>query len=198
MKSKVFIIVLVTVCYFWCIVPGAKGKTFTLSDDDLMSLDSYLYADVNDSNEPKIADKRDVPGPGVEFDIFFPRDNKTNNVVKYVSCEDRGEGVIVDINVHDYNAFALKFTLVAVDGNSEPNTGGILIVGALAGSCYRPESISLIQGESATAVSVTSVSLEKTATIGFDIHKFVPKGWNPEGTTVTVLIEPAPDAEVPP
>src|SRR4030042_2280081 len=146
-KKTIFAFIIIIVVCLSPAMPWTEGKTFTLCDDDLMLLDSYLDIDPNDPNAPKVVDKRDVSGSGVEFDIYFPKDNKKNNSVKYVSCEYRGEGILVDINVPDYNAFALKFTLVAVDGSSEPNTGGLLVVGALAGPAYRPEVISLIKGE---------------------------------------------------
>lgn len=204
MREKVILtLVRVVVCYLWCAVPSVMGRSFTLSDDDLMSLDSYVNnADPNSPSVPKIVSKRDVPGPGVEFDIYFPKDNKKNNSVGYVSCKYRGAGTLVDVNIQDYNSFALKFTLVSVDGNSTPNTGGLLVVGALVNTgyswAYRPEVIGFVQDESATAVSITETDADKISIIGFEIHKLTPNGWNPEGTTITVRIEPAPDAEIPP
>jgi hypothetical protein len=197
MKRKVISIIAAAVCCLWPAVPGAAGKTFTLSDDDLMSLDTY-----QSPNLSKIVDKRDVSGPGVEFDIYFHKYGEKYGSIEYVSRKREGEEVLVDINVQDYNAFALQFTLVAVDGNNEPNTGGRLVVGALVNAgytyAYRPEAISFVQGQSNTAVSITETDADKIWIVGFTAYITEPDGWDPNGTTVTVLIKPAPDAEVPP
>ena len=164
---------------------------FTLSDEDIMSLD--VYQDSNpkyDPNVPKIIAQRDVPGPGVEFDIYFPSDNKskTNYSLGYVSCGNRGKGALVDIDVNDFDAFALKFTLISIDGRNDPNAGGTLLVGALINSGYshafRPEYISF--EKEVEAVSVTKTDAEKTSIIGFEIYKSSPEGWSPKGNTVTV------------
>jgi hypothetical protein len=195
MKKNVIFTLIAAACCLWYAVPSALGRSFTLSDDDLMSLDAYQNNDPNhDPNAPKIVSVRDVPGPGVEFDIYFPKDNKKNNSVEYVSCKNSGKGTLVDIDVNDFDAFALKFTLIAVDGKNNLNAGGMLVVGALMGGAYRPECISFSMGDE--VISITSFSAPKISIIGFDVHKLTPNGWNPQGNTVTIRVEAAPNSEM--
>jgi hypothetical protein len=178
------------------------GSMFTLSDEDLMSLDVYFGSNPKyDPNVPKIVAQRDVSGPGVEFDIYFPTDNKnkSNYVLTYVSCDNHGKGTLVGIDVNDFDAFALKFTLIAVDGKNDPNVGSPLIVGALVNAGYThsicPEYISLAKKNE--VVSIVKTDAEKTSIIGFIIYKSSPDGWSPQGNTVTIRIEAAPNAQIP-
>ena len=177
------------------------GRIFTLSDEDLMALD--VYQDSNpkyDPNVPKIVAQRDISGPGVEFDIYFPPDNKRkdNYALAYVSCNNRGKGTLVGIDVNDFNAFALKFTLISIDGKNDINSGGTLLVGALVNAGYshafRPECISFAKG--VEAVSITKTDAEKTSIIGFEVYKSSPDGWSPQGNTITIPIEATPGAEI--
>jgi len=180
------------------------GRMFTLSDEDLMALD--VYQDSNpkyDPNVPKIVAKRDISGPGVEFDIYFPPTNnkrKDNYVLTYVSCDNRGEGTLVGIDVNDFDAFALKFTLIAIDGKNDIDAGGTLIVGALVNSGYshgfQSEYISFAKGNE--AISITKTDAEKTSIIGFIVYKLPsPDGWSPQGNMVTIRVEAAPNAQIP-
>jgi hypothetical protein len=182
-------------------------KAFTLSDADLMSLDWYLdYCAPDDPNAARITAKRDVAGPGVEFDVHFPGKNKSNcrsRLVEYVSCDRGGESTLVGIDVNDYKMFALKFTLVAVDGNSSPDAGGLLGVGALingrhSGPIYSTNIISFMQEHETSVVSSIPVYIEKISVIGIAVYQADTMGWNPAGTTVTVQVEAAPNAEIPP
>jgi len=178
------------------------GRMFTLSDEDLMALD--VYQDSNpkyDPNVPRIVAQLDISGPGVEFDIYFPPDNKRkdNYILTYVSCNNRGDGALVGIDVNDFDAFALKFTLIAIDGENDPNAGGTLIVGALVNSGYshsfRPEYISFAKRNE--AISITKTDAEKTSIIGFTVYKSSPDGWSPQGNTVTIRVEAAPNGQIP-
>ena len=197
MKSILFSTVLTGVCILLTSAYSAAARTFTLSDADLMSLDVYLNSNPKiDPNAPGIVAKRDIPGTGVEFDIYFPPDNKSknNNSLTYVSCNNRGQGALVGIDINDFDAFALKFTLISVDGRNDVDAGGMLMVGAFLNGAYRPEDISFKQGDE--TISITKNHVEKTSTIGFEAHKFTPDGWNPQGNTVTIRIEAAPNAEI--
>ena len=159
-----------------------------------MLLDTYKSGDPeNDPNAPKIIAKRDIPGPGVEFDIYFPPDNMRNNGIEYVSCVDRGQQKLNGIDVNDFDAFALKFTLIAVDGKSQINAGGMLVVGAFINGAYRPECISFAKGDE--VISTTGKFSKKISIIGFDVHKSTPEGWNPQGNIVTIRVEAAPNAQ---
>lgn len=198
MKSILFSTVLTGVCILLTSAYPAAARTFTLSDADLMSLD--VYQDSNpekDSNAPSITAKRDIPGPGVEFDIHFPPDNKSknNHSLTYVSCNNRGQGALVGIDINDFDAFALKFTLISVDGRNDVDAGGMLMVGAFLNGAYRPECISFKQGDE--TISITADNAKKISIIGFEANKFTPDGWNPQGNTVTIRVEAAPNAEIP-
>ena len=188
----------------WASVPAAMGRSFTHSDADLMSLDWYLNFSANDDpNLPKVLDKRDVAGPGVEFDIYFPRNVKDKHQtrgISYVSCTYGGQGTLTGVDVNDYKMFALKFTLVAVDGNSSPDTGGLLNVGALINGGdkwgYSPEVISFMQDHKTSAISSTSTDADKISIIGITVYKVSPIGWNPEGNVVTIKVEADPNSEI--
>jgi len=194
-KKVIFALAWVAACFLLCAVSSAIERSFTLSDDALMSLDIYQGTDPNiDPNYPVIVEKRDIVGPGVEFDIYFPPDNRHNNVMEYISCKNRGEGTLVDIDVNDFDAFALKFTLIAIDGKSDVNAGGMLTVGALVDGAYRPECISFSEGDE--VISITGNNAQKTSVIGFHIHKLTPDGWNVQGNTVTIRVEAAPNSEI--
>ncbi len=207
-KQVVTTIVVAAICVLWLSASEVMGwsyTSFTLSDADLMSLDWYLdYCAPDDSNAARIVAKRDIPVPGVEFDVHFAKKNKTNcrsRMVEYVSCDRGGESALAGIDVNDYKMFALKFTLVAVDGNSSPDSGGLLIVGALISNrhnsmTYSTNVISLMRDHKTSVVSSTPVDIDKISVIGVAIYEMDPIGWNPEGTTVTLRIEAAPRAEV--
>ncbi len=181
-----------------------ESQSFTLSDADLMSLDWYTDSRAPaDPNVARIVAKRDIPGLGVEFDIYFPKGKKDVGPtygVEYVSSKRGGEGTLAGIDVNDYSAFALKFSLVAVDGNSSPGAGGELVVGAMIDSgyswAYRPEVISFAEEQKTMVISSTATDTDKISIIGFTTHKMSPKGWNPNGTIVTLRVEAAPGAEV--
>jgi hypothetical protein len=189
--------------FFMSSVTGKEiDRMFTLSDEDLMAID--VYQDSNpkyDPNVPEIVAKRDIAGSGVEFDIYFPPDNKRKNnyALTYVSCSNRGKGVLVDIDINDFDAFALKFTLIAIDGKNDVDPNCRLVVGALVNSGYshsfQPQYISFAEG--GNAVSITKTDTEKTTIIGFMVYKSSPDGWSSQGNTVTIRIEAAPNAQIP-
>jgi hypothetical protein len=195
LKNTIWATTFVGIVFLSSAIGEDVKRMFTLSDDELMSIDVYQNSDPNnDPNAPFITAKRDISGPGVEFDIYFPPDNRHNNVMEYVSCKNRGKGTLVDIDVNDFDAFALRFTLIAVDGKSDINAGGLLGVGALVDGAYRPECISFAKGDE--VISITRNHVKKTSVIGFEVSKAIPDGWNPKGNTVTIRVEAAPKAEM--
>jgi len=60
----------------------AVAVNVTLSDTGLMSLDQYLPA--------TIVGRRDVPGPGVEFDVYFQSLEPGYRTMSCVSREGHG------------------------------------------------------------------------------------------------------------
>jgi len=174
----------------------AVAVNVTLSDTGLMLLD--LYLDV--PGTATIVDRRDVPGPGVEFDIYFSIVEPGYKTVKCVSWEGRGADSLAEIDVSMYDAFELKFTLLAVDGINTPGIGGTLIVGALIGPydsgahAFQSQGVDFLPDThyGTTAISSTPVRTNRISIIGFIayIPSSMEAGWNPSGTTVTLLVEP--------
>jgi hypothetical protein len=173
----------------------AITRSFTLSDEDLMLLDWHFGS----YSSSTVINKTDVPGPGVEFTIRFPDNTSKNYSITYVSCKSGSDGLLTGIDINDFDAFALKFTLLSVNDSNAPDAGGSLVVGALINMGYswgyRPEVISL-QPQRNTAVSLTATDANNISIIGFTAHFFEPQGWDPNGSTVKLLVEPAPNAEV--
>ena len=195
MRKKILLLKVVAILTLGLFGTLAIAENFTLSDDDLMLLDRHF----NCVSSSEVIYKTDTEGPGVEFDIHFPDTNSPNHLITYVSCKNGGEGLLTGIDISDYDAFALKFTLVSVNDSNLPDAGGTLVVGALINSpysyAYRPEGISLQPGRN-TAISSTKTDANNTSIIGFTAHFLTPDGWDPNGSTVRLLIEPAPDAEL--
>ncbi len=173
----------------------AMTKSFTLSDEDLMLLDWH-----NDRySSATVINKTDVPGPGVEFTIRFPDNTSKNNSVTYVSCKSGSDGLLTGADINDFDAFALKFTLLSVNDSNAPDAGGSLVVGALIDMGYswgyRPEIINL-QPQRNTAVSLTATDANEISIIGITAHFLEPQGWDPNGSTMKLLVEAAPNAEI--
>jgi hypothetical protein len=175
----------------------ATGQNFTLSDTGLVSLDWY-----HGHGNATITNQTNISGPGVLFYIHFPGNEQPDSVFRYLSCEYGGAGLLAGLNVSMYDAFELKFTIVSINGASTPDIGGLISVGSVIGpydgssSAYRPAWIDLVSGTpyDSTAISSTSVKTDRTSVLGILVWLFDPSDWNPSGTNLTLLVEPAPDA----
>jgi hypothetical protein len=174
--------------------------TLTLSADQLVFLDWCGKLQTG----AKVLKKRLVGGAGVEFDIYFPSNGPSNRSIKYVSSGRGGRGALVGVDIHEYTAFALKFTLISIDAAAGPDLAQELVVGAVIGPTatgqhYDYEPITLgFASEHTDGVSRTSVQTGKIRQIGIYVKMLNPEEWNPLGTVVTLLVEPVDDAvEVP-
>jgi len=168
----------------------ARATDATLSDAGLLSLDWC-----RPSGHAYVEACRDILGPGVEFDIRFPSNKGADDTLYLASTSLGGEGLLVGLDLSDYDNFALTVTLVAVDGQTSPEVGGALVVGALVydakGYHYRPEVVDMGRFHGATATSVTYLNhTVRQKGLGIQIRMFQPHRWSPEGNTVTILIEP--------
>ncbi len=195
MKKVIVILVLGLLSTVSC-TKGRKSNKFTLSDDDLMLLDRHLHH----NSMSEVIRKANVEGPGVEFEIYFPDHKSPNYSISYVSCTNGGEGLLTDIDIRDYKAFSLKFTLLSVNGSNSPDAAGSLVVGAMINSprsyAYRPEAVSL-KPQRNSAISTTKTDdANDTSIIGFTAYLFTTKGWDPNGSTIRLLIEAAPNSEI--
>ncbi len=185
-KQKMFFVIILVLLEL--MAPKASAIKLTLSDEGLMALDEYSWR--SPGLKATILEKRDIEGSGVEFDIYFPGNKHPDNSIYYVFSKQKLKDVFQGIDVASHDAFELKFTLISVDGNDSPDSGGILIVGALINGSYRPEAISLSGSKPRSVISTTGINTDRISLAGFTAHMLTPQGWDPNGTTVTLLIEP--------
>jgi len=179
------------------VAAAPKFTTVTLSAEQLMALDWAGRA----AGRAVIVQKRSV-GAGVEFDIRFPGAAAGVCTFDYTSSGAAGQGALAGLDVRAYQAFALKFTLVAVDGRSDPNFPLELPVGSVIGpagdgkvSSYEPVVLKL-SPEHATKIAKTPMHTGKIRVIGIHAHVANPKLWDTTGGVVTLRVEPAADAEI--
>jgi hypothetical protein len=176
------------------------SRTLTLSADQLVFLDWCGKLQTG----AKVFKKRLVGSAGVEFDIYFPDNSPGRRSIKYVSSGRGGQGALVGVDIHEYTAFALKFTLVSIDAAAGPEVPQELVVGAVIGPTatgrhytYEPVTLSFAS-EQTDGVSRTLVQTGKIRQIGIFVKMLNPEEWNPSGTVVTLRVEPVDDAvEVP-
>ncbi len=179
--------------------PAAALPTFTtvtLSAEQLMSLDWSGRA----AGRSTIVDKR-IVGSGVEFDIRFSGGAGVSSV-DYTSSGAAGQGVLAGLDVSAYQAFALKFTLVSIDGRNDPNFPVGIAAGAIIGpagdgrlSACEPAMLGF-SPEHATKVAATPMHTERIRMIGIHAHVVNPLAWDSHGGVVTLRVEPAADAQI--
>lgn len=173
----------------------ALAANFTLSDAGLMALD-WHDPDVDGS----VIARRDVAGPGVEFDIRFLSNQFPDGSIRFASTRYGGAGTLAGLDLSAFDNFVLSFTLLSINGTPSPGTNSALVVGALVydsanGYRYRPEVIDTGVNFPRSTTSITTIS--KTARqdgLGFDGHMFVRDNWSPAGATITLLVQPAAGA----
>lgn len=178
-------------------VVSPRFTTVTLSAEHLMSLDWAGRA----AGRAMIVEKRPA-GSGVEFDIRFPGNASGVCSMDYISSGAVGKGALAGIDVSAYQAMALKFTLVSVNGQSDPNfplelAAGAIIGPAGDGKLSACEPVTLGFGpQRATQVAKTPMRTGKTRVIGIHTHVANPQVWDIKGGVVTLRVEPAADAEI--
>lgn len=173
------------------------SKTLTLPKDQLLALDWHSPH----RRGGRIENKRSVAGSGVEFDIYFPSNHPSDNEVTYVSSGEGGLGTLAGSNIEGYERFALKFTLVSINGKTgAPEIGKKLILGALIGPTstgrlrtYQPVTLSL-DGTEKTAVSTTNIRTKKIYQIGFHAIMKNPSEWTDSPALVRLRVEPVDNA----
>lgn len=185
-------------------VPRADAVDFTLSDWALQQLDYDLSGDYEPDPTSEVLAVRDIPGPGVEFDIWYKSNTSwTDARFKRHSSSRAGAGTLVGLDVSAYEAFTLRFTLLAIDGEEIPLTDGWMTVGAVLGPTegghnwgYAPEEIGTAAGYPRSAISRTPVGSPIVEEIGITLASPPGEGWNPDGYVATVLITPPGGAVV--
>ncbi len=175
------------------------SDVLTLSSSQLMFLDwDGPYA-----SQPKVVKRRIVGDSAAEFDIHFPGNRPGNRSIDFVSSGLGGRSHLVGRNVSDYKTFALKFTLVSINGTAGSDTTLKLAVGALIGptidgkvSGYTPVTL-VGASERVTAISRTPVGKSTIYRIGVRAYMIEPENWDPAGSTVTIRVEPVQNATIP-
>jgi len=172
---------------------GSAGLILTLTEQQLILLDWHR----SNRGGARVEGKRPVGGPGVGFDIYFPSNTPGSCSLSFVSTGEGGRGSLVGTDVRGYDAFALKFTLVSINGRSDPALKQKLVAGAVIGPTaegrltgYEPVTLSLAASEK-TVTAKTPVSTDEIYEIGFHIHALNHDDWDASGSRVVLLVEPA-------
>jgi len=179
---------------------GSTGLILTLSEHQLILLDWHS----SNRRGARVEGKRPVGGPGVEFGIYFPSNSPGSCSLSFVSTGAGGRGSLVGTDVRGYDAFALKFTLVSVNGHSDPALKQKLVAGAVIGPTaegrltgYEPVTLSLAASER-TVTAKTPVATDEIFEIGFHIHALNHDDWDPSGSRVVLRVEPAEQVRLAP
>lgn len=196
MKIKLFAVT----CLALFFSSAASGSIFTLSDSALLSLD----ADMQNPTSATFS-RTDVAGSGVVFEIFYP--GLGSSFYPVSSTFYGSSGALTGIDISGYDSFALDFTLLSVNGQTDySNYGGPLVAGAVINDItvsyrYKPETLGF-GSFSSDVTSITDTLAETIETVGFTLN--VPtwwygegeSPWNPAGNTVQVLVSAAEGATV--
>jgi len=174
-----------------CFIPAAEAVDLTLSDAGLMDLDWH-----DPRGAATAIARRDVPGPGVEFDIRFTSNQSPGYSIYLGSTRYGGQGRLAGLDVSAYDNFALAFDLRAVDGQFRPDFTGGLVVGAVVYDevnilRFKPEVIDMGRYYGQDKTSVTYFLDVPLDGLAFHAHMFTPTGWDPAGNTITLLVKPA-------
>lgn len=171
----------------------------TLSQEQLLTLDWHSPH----RRGARVMAKRAV-GAGVEFVISFPTNDAGNTSLDFVSSGEGGKSILAGGDSSGFRAFALKITLVSVNGLSESEMKQKLVVGAVIGPTgsgvlytYTPTTLSMADSEK-TAIAQTPTRTDNIRTIGFHIHVPNPEDWDPLESKVALRIEPAPGGGIAP
>ena len=181
----------------------ASAVDFTLSPEGLMALDYNYYPDLT----AQVVERK-RSGTGVEFSILYQGNSDDDGSLFSVCCLMGGEKRMAGADISLYDAFALQFELVSVNGLSSPDTAGPLIVGAVinhsedGGWAYNPQVLDFDSVYHPTvATSRTPTTADTISTIGIVAN--IPSPWWPppeinpwpeSGALVKLLIEPVPGA----
>jgi hypothetical protein len=174
------------------VVADKPGRTLTLESGQLARLD---WSRPN-RRGARVEGKRVVSGPSVEFDIYFPTNSPGSCSLSFVSSGAGGRGTLVGADVRAYEVFALKLTLVSINGRSDPVLKQKLVAGAVIGPTaegrptgYEPVTLGLTASEK-TVTAKTPVSTPEIYEIGFHIHALNHEDWDPSGSRIVLKAGP--------
>lgn len=173
------------------------GRTLTLEPRQLMQLD---FSSLN-RRGARVENRRVVSGPGVEFEIYFPDNSPGSCSLSFVSSGTGGRGTLVGADIRAYEAFALKLTLVSINGRSDRKMKQKLVAGAVIGptatgrlTSYEPVALSLLPSER-TVTAVTVAAAEEVYEIGFHLHAENCEDWDANGSRIVLKVEAAEGGE---
>lgn len=168
------------------------SRMMTLSQEQLLSLDWHSPH----RRGARIVGQR-AAGSGVEFDIDFPSNDPGDTSLDFVSSGDGGRGDLIGGDISGFRSFALKLTLVSINGQSEPAMKQRLAAGAVIGPTasglvhtYSPVVLSMADSER-TVIATTPSRADNIRTIGFHVDLLEPRDWDPSGSEVILRVEPA-------
>jgi len=179
-------------------IPIAKPEQIPPSRMMTLSQEQLVFLDWHSPHRrgARVRGKR-LTGGGVEFDISFSTNDPGNTSVNFVSSGQGGRGKIVGGDISGFRSFALKFTLLSINGKSESQMKQKLEVGSVIGptasglaETYPPVTLSM---EDSSAIAQTPIRSANIRTIGFHISALNPQDWDPLESEIKLLIEPAPD-----
>ena len=163
----------------------------TLSQEQLLTLDWHSPH----RRGARVMAQR-AAGSVVEFDISFPTNDAGNTSLNFVSSGEGGKGALVGGDTSGFKAFALKMTLVSINGQSESEMKQKLVAGAVIGPTgsglvftYAPITLSMADTEK-TVIAQTQSRTDNIRTVGFHVHVPNPKDWDPLESKVVLRIEP--------
>lgn len=187
-KIKSLFLIIMILLFMGFHVSNVSAKKLTLSEQGILLLDEYspFYPDMKST----ILEKRHIEGVGVEFDIYLPGNEHPENLLLYIFSKEKVKDIFEGVDIASCDAFELKFTLVAVDGSASEDNTGSLVVGAQIEGAFRPEVISLSASRPHTAISTTPMDANNISIAGFTAYMVNKEGWDPNGTTITLLVEP--------
>lgn len=169
------------------------SRMMTLSQEQLLLLDWH-----SPHRRGARVMGKSVSGGGVEFDVDFPTNDAGNVSLNFVSSGEGGRSALVGGDISGFRSFALKLTLVSINGKSDSDMKHKVEAGALIGPtaeglvyAYSPVALSMQDSEK-TVVAQTSIRSDNIRTIGFHIHAVNPNDWDPSGSELKLLVEPAP------
>ena len=160
-----------------------------------------MKLDFNQTYNSVAVQAQNIAGYGVVFEMSYPGQGSS---FRWTSASFGGSGALSGIDISGYDAFALDFTLLTVNGQTNYSNGGnTVIAGALinrqtATYAYQPQHLNF--DYSPRVVSTTTTDSDIVTLIGFTVN--IPywwydtntSPWNLNGNTVKVLVQPAAGA----
>jgi hypothetical protein len=146
---------------------------------------------------------RDIDGPGVEFDLYFPADRDPATALYRVSSFDCGDHRLVASDVEAFDNYALDMRVVKVNGEapkaSMPLNAGVYFNGGRSFQSLRaglPAGPAVDTVVSRMGLKRMAVGLDHTASQVDDIGFRVTLDRTPadRDVTVTLRVEPTPGA----